>query len=288
MAGYYAVLAVLLFTITNSVGPDEMQHNALFHLGLHHLQKYPFRVSSIQRVKKLHTSWTACFVFVGAPHVWHGELDIIGGSETTSITSIATSTVDQDSEQEEVDRDSELEEVDRDSELEEVDQDRGQEEVEDDESPGMEVKTHRTNICHILSQAIVFGWTEFNRHKNYSPYIPSILIDSRKYMFVLYNPDTDSLLTSEGFVHYYPFEDYFGLINLWIILNHRLFFNKHSIDDESIPPCGFKRVMAADLSKYQSLNDYKQSITVLPKIVNNIELQPRITVHAGLKRQRLS
>ena len=214
--------------------------------------------------------------------MWHGELDIIGGSETTSITSIATSTVDRDGDQVEVDQDSELEEVDRDSEQDEV-----EDEEDDDESPGMEVKTNRTDICHILSQAIVFGWTEFNRHKNYSPYIPSILIDSRKYMFVLYNPDTDTLLTSEGFVHYYPFEDYFGLINLWIILNHRLFFNKHSIDNESIPPCGFKRVMAEDLSKYQSLKDYKQSITVTPKIVNNIELQPRITVHAGLKRQRL-
>ena len=32
-----------LFTFTNSVDPDEMQHNAAFHLGLYCLQKYSFR-----------------------------------------------------------------------------------------------------------------------------------------------------------------------------------------------------------------------------------------------------
>ena len=32
-----------LFTFTNSVDPDEMQHYAAFHLGLHFLQNYSFR-----------------------------------------------------------------------------------------------------------------------------------------------------------------------------------------------------------------------------------------------------
>ena len=32
-----------LFTFSNSVDPDEMQHCAAFHLGLHCLQKYLFR-----------------------------------------------------------------------------------------------------------------------------------------------------------------------------------------------------------------------------------------------------
>ena len=31
------------FTFSNSVDPDEMQHYAAFHLGLHCLQKYSFR-----------------------------------------------------------------------------------------------------------------------------------------------------------------------------------------------------------------------------------------------------
>ena len=32
-----------LFNFTNSADPDEMPLNAAFHLGLHCLQKYPFR-----------------------------------------------------------------------------------------------------------------------------------------------------------------------------------------------------------------------------------------------------
>ena len=33
----------IFFTFTNSVDPDEMQHHAAFHLGLHCLPKFPFR-----------------------------------------------------------------------------------------------------------------------------------------------------------------------------------------------------------------------------------------------------
>ena len=33
----------VIFTFTNRVDPDEMQHYAAFHLGLYCLQKYPFR-----------------------------------------------------------------------------------------------------------------------------------------------------------------------------------------------------------------------------------------------------
>ena len=34
---------IFVFTFTNSVDPDEMQHYAAFHLGNHCLQKYLFR-----------------------------------------------------------------------------------------------------------------------------------------------------------------------------------------------------------------------------------------------------
>ena len=33
----------IVFAFTNSVGPDEMQHHAAFHLGFHCLQKYPLK-----------------------------------------------------------------------------------------------------------------------------------------------------------------------------------------------------------------------------------------------------
>ena len=36
-------ISLLIFTFINSVYPDEMQHGAAFHLGLHCLQKYSFR-----------------------------------------------------------------------------------------------------------------------------------------------------------------------------------------------------------------------------------------------------
>ena len=42
----------IFFTCTNRVDPDEMQHYAAFHLGLHCLQEYCFGVSGIQRVIK--------------------------------------------------------------------------------------------------------------------------------------------------------------------------------------------------------------------------------------------
>ena len=40
---YYIFLSRYLFTFTNRVDPDEMQHYTAFHLGLHWLQKYSFR-----------------------------------------------------------------------------------------------------------------------------------------------------------------------------------------------------------------------------------------------------
>ena len=39
---YCILLSEYCFTFKISVDPDEMQHNAAFHLGLHCLQKYSF------------------------------------------------------------------------------------------------------------------------------------------------------------------------------------------------------------------------------------------------------
>ena len=40
----------IVLIIANIVDPDEMQHHAAFHLGLHCFQKYLLGVSRIQRV----------------------------------------------------------------------------------------------------------------------------------------------------------------------------------------------------------------------------------------------
>ena len=43
-----------IFTFTNSVDPDEMQHYAAFHLGLHCLPKYPFWGFPNTKIQLLH------------------------------------------------------------------------------------------------------------------------------------------------------------------------------------------------------------------------------------------
>ena len=56
------------FIIANSADPDEMLHNAAFHLGLHCLTEYPFRwgIFFLQRVKELfgvsHPAQVFCFL----------------------------------------------------------------------------------------------------------------------------------------------------------------------------------------------------------------------------------
>ena len=40
---YCIILSEDLFTLANSVDPNEMQHYAAFHLGLYCLEKYSFR-----------------------------------------------------------------------------------------------------------------------------------------------------------------------------------------------------------------------------------------------------
>ena len=39
----YGAFLKVCFNLANSVDPDEMQHYAAFHLGLHCLHKYPSR-----------------------------------------------------------------------------------------------------------------------------------------------------------------------------------------------------------------------------------------------------
>ena len=58
VSGYYFQIIYLFclktfFTFTSSVGPDEMQHYAAFHLGLHCLQIYSFRGLLIPEYKVL-------------------------------------------------------------------------------------------------------------------------------------------------------------------------------------------------------------------------------------------
>ena len=53
----------IFFTFTNSVDPDEMQHNAAFHQGLHCMQKYSFsgfpNTKGVKSTVFMLNNWTA-------------------------------------------------------------------------------------------------------------------------------------------------------------------------------------------------------------------------------------
>ena len=47
---YDVFLTLIVLILANSADPDEMQHNAAFHQGLHCLPKYRLGVSTIKRI----------------------------------------------------------------------------------------------------------------------------------------------------------------------------------------------------------------------------------------------
>ena len=115
-----------------------------------------------------------------------------------------------------------------------------------------------------ISQAIVFAWTQYNRHKNLSPFIPSVLIDAEKFLFFIYSPAHDILLSCEDYIQLfnkkYPRDlskDRFaGFFMLWVILNHRLFFRKQIVGIDSPVKCGFKEKML-NLAAYEKLENFQ-------------------------------
>lgn len=95
--------------------------------------------------------------------------------------------------------------------------------VSTDETPGHQ---------QLIAQAITFGWTQYNRHRDSSPYIPTLFIDSTKFGLFVYNPVFDSLFISETPLLFIAdklkssVDKYSGIFILWLILYHRLFFQK--------------------------------------------------------------
>ena len=123
----------------------------------------------------------------------------------------------------------------------------------------------------VISQAVVFGWTEHNRHRNLSPYIPSVYIDNHGFCILVYNPVKDSLILA---IHAVRFIDealgirnsldvYSGIFALWIVLNHRLFFKK---DIEHNVESGFKSQVA--VHHYEKLTAFQSQVR------NNFEVSP--------------
>ena len=126
-------------------------------------------------------------------------------------------------------------------------------------------KAVEDTMC-VISQSIVFGWTQVNRHPENSPFIPTVFIDNKKFTFSIYNPESDGLLLSDYSVlfiddRFEALADKFsGFFLLWLILHHRLFF-KREISYE-IPPCGFKSEMKEQLEFYKNLHEYRKNVKV--------------------------
>lgn len=124
----------------------------------------------------------------------------------------------------------------------------------------------RTKLNQVVAQAVVFAFTEYNRHKSKGTCIPSIMLDKSGFQFVLYNPLDDILLVS----NYIMFADdasfdiasgYGPFVLLWIILNYRIFFLKHPDFQTHCVKSGFHEKWS-DMDHFHNLVEYSKSITL--------------------------
>lgn len=119
-----------------------------------------------------------------------------------------------------------------------------------DDNPGPE---------QVIAQAVTYGWTQYNRHPNLTPYVPSIFIDGSKFALFVYNPKFDSLFIVDCPLRFIeegtkkPKDKYSGILTLWLILHYRLFFRKETVYDESYD-CRFKKTV--NVKAYEELHDY--------------------------------
>ena len=216
---------------------------------------------------------------LGSDETWHGELDLfslgVGVTATTDIeetsnTSDTCDSCDESADDSRVDiacggGDSET----RSAALNEEAGSQG--ERINGEYKLDEKHKNVGGMQHVISQAVVFGWTEHNRHRNLSPYIPSVYIDNHGFCIVVYNPVKDSLILA---IHAVRFIDealgirnsldvYSGIVALWIVFNHRLFFKK---DIEHNVESGFKSQVA--VHHYEKLTAFQSQVR------NNFEVSP--------------
>lgn len=127
--------------------------------------------------------------------------------------------------------------------------------VSTDETPGHQ---------QLIAQAITFGWTQYNRHRDSSPYIPTLYIDSTKFGLFVYNPVLDSLFISETPLLFIAdklkssVDKYSGIFILWLILYHRLFFERSTDYDKKGFDCKFTEQVKVEF--YKQLKEYSSCI----------------------------
>ena len=119
-------------------------------------------------------------------------------------------------------------------------------------------------LNQVIAQAVVFAFTEYNRHSSKGEIIPSVLIDKSCFQYVIYSPVDDILLVSNYmmYINEENFDKKSGFrpfVVLWIILNHRLFFTKCPDFRRYYIKSGFHEKIN-DLYQFQNLRDYSKSI----------------------------
>ncbi|XP_060568071.1 uncharacterized protein LOC132726733 [Ruditapes philippinarum] len=204
-------------------------------------------------------------MWIGTKDTWYGELDILAGNPAKG-DSVSVTVKNYDGNQE-----IETQKAYKDSDDEEENQYKESTE-EKGESPGdqtnmeMEFSGLIQALNQVSTQAVVFAFTEFNRHKTMGHCIPSIYIDRSTFQYVIYSPVEDVLLVSNHMVYTYPKDfdketGYRPFIVLWIILNHRLFFRKCPDFRKRFTKSGFHQKIQ-NLEAYQNLTQYSNVLSV--------------------------
>ena len=145
-----------------------------------------------------------------------------------------------------------------------------------------------------IAQTIVFGFTEFNRHRDSSRLIPTILVNHEYFIVMIYDPVEDSLMGPRFPVYFINpnIEDktnpqrYLGIFILWIVLNHRFFFvnNVRGVD---MVRCKFRSKMEKEnkIREYEKLHEFVVPFEVRTDMQTSMEYPRYAYLVHGDKRK---
>ncbi|XP_060590903.1 uncharacterized protein LOC132745909 isoform X2 [Ruditapes philippinarum] len=208
------------------------------------------------------------YMWIGSESTWYGELDIIAGNLVTGDSVSVLVKNRSRSGNSDIQKG---DEVDSEGDESEEENDNATELSDSDQS---EVKyyEHAEALNHVIAQAVVFAFTEYNRHASKGKVIPSIYIDKSCFQYVMYCPVDDIMLVS-NYMTYMDMENFDKksgfrpFIVLWIILNHRLFFKKSPDLSKRFIKSGFHEKIN-DLQQFQNLAAYSKIIRLPEQKLN--------------------
>ena len=218
-------------------------------------------------------------LFTGSKETWHGELDLL----TSGGVSLAvTEKLEADAEEE----NTRYEQASDDTDL------SPKQQLQRSFSNGNRAK--RKEIEGVMGQSIVFGFTEYNRHPELTPYIPTILIDSNVFWTLIYDPVDDCLIAgnkvtafvrSDPIFRYHKSDRFQGLFLLWVLLNYRLFFRK-DLDGSLMPfeSLGFKETArrTGNLCKYEALCEFYEEV-----VGSKYKIYPETVMNRPIKKRKI-